>query len=470
MERYGLAFHSDNARIRCLVHIVNIVVQTLLKELDEAEVPDINNYFNMMKSLPVHYNPNNDEDLQEMEGEDFADLDSAEIKEMLDQELGDVPKSAVKKASCQSVCQGAVHPRWARGQGSASDIGAVQVLRIIVNKIVSSPQCRKYFRKCTVQFYAGKKNEKGTRIEILMVIRDVRTRWNYTHAMIKRALLLRKVWCLKVFTSVTFKMSRAGTPTLPWAILCYHLMQNALAANCTDEKLRPSLQQAAKAGLNHLNHYYKIALSNHYNIIATILHPHLRLGYFKNLGKDEHTRAEIIFKTVYEQYENEATTCSTVPESSPLALASSSSSFLSQLSLFEVDKGDYAIGQQKSELDRYLLIGQGGRGHADAPLHWWKVCHHSLILSRKCAHLSCSYISTSSPFSQRWLVIFLPSQVPVFLWSAFSQNPATSALTFEVPCVLQRSLKLCACGNGFATISWPSSRPFYLHLSNYRLL
>lgn len=46
-------------------------------------------------------------------------------------------------------------------------------------------------------------------------------------------------------------------------------MQNALAANCTDEKLRPSLQQAAKAGLNHLNHYYKIALSNHYNIIAT---------------------------------------------------------------------------------------------------------------------------------------------------------------------------------------------------------
>ncbi|KZP32764.1 hypothetical protein FIBSPDRAFT_722118 [Athelia psychrophila] len=25
-----------------------------------------------------------------------------------------------------------------------------------------------------------------------MVIRDVRTRWNYTHAMIKRALILRK--------------------------------------------------------------------------------------------------------------------------------------------------------------------------------------------------------------------------------------------------------------------------------------
>ena len=27
----------------------------------------------------------------------------------------------------------------------------------------------------------------------LMVIRDVRTRWNYTHAMIRRALLLREV-------------------------------------------------------------------------------------------------------------------------------------------------------------------------------------------------------------------------------------------------------------------------------------
>lgn len=64
-------------------------------------------------------------------------------------------------------------------------------------------------------------------------------------------------------------MSRAGTPTLPWAIPCYHLMQNALTANCTDGKLRPALRQAAQAGLNRLNYYYKIALSNHYNVIAT---------------------------------------------------------------------------------------------------------------------------------------------------------------------------------------------------------
>ena len=31
-----------------------------------------------------------------------------------------------------------------------------------------------------------------------MVIRDVVTRWNYTHAMIKRALMLRKV-CLIIY-------------------------------------------------------------------------------------------------------------------------------------------------------------------------------------------------------------------------------------------------------------------------------
>lgn len=78
-------------------------MQTLLKELDEADDPDLNDYFNMTKSLPVHYNPDDDEDLREMEGEEFADLDSAEIEEMLDEELGDVPKSAVKKVSCRST-------------------------------------------------------------------------------------------------------------------------------------------------------------------------------------------------------------------------------------------------------------------------------------------------------------------------------------------------------------------------------
>lgn len=87
MERYGLSFHSDNARIRCLAHIVNIVVQTLLKELDKADDPTTNDNFESMKKMPVHYSPDDDEDLQEMETEDL-DVDQAVVDEkMIDEEM-----------------------------------------------------------------------------------------------------------------------------------------------------------------------------------------------------------------------------------------------------------------------------------------------------------------------------------------------------------------------------------------------
>jgi hypothetical protein len=44
---------------------------------------------------------------------------------------------------------------------------------------------------------------KGSKLELLMVIRDVVTHWNYTHAMIKRALMLHKVSSFSsVFTSL----------------------------------------------------------------------------------------------------------------------------------------------------------------------------------------------------------------------------------------------------------------------------
>ena len=41
--------------------------------------------------------------------------------------------------------------------------------------------------------YDGVVTAKGSMLELLMVIQDVVTCWNYTHAMIKRALMLHKV-------------------------------------------------------------------------------------------------------------------------------------------------------------------------------------------------------------------------------------------------------------------------------------
>jgi hypothetical protein len=45
LKKYGLQFHPQNARIRCLAHIVNLIVQCLLSSLNEADDPEKDDYF-----------------------------------------------------------------------------------------------------------------------------------------------------------------------------------------------------------------------------------------------------------------------------------------------------------------------------------------------------------------------------------------------------------------------------------------
>lgn len=63
-----------------------------------------------------------------------------------------------------------------------------------MNKIVASPQQRSNYRKTLVRVYdAEDLAPSGKEIRLLMVIRDVRTRWNWTKEMIQRALLQKDV-------------------------------------------------------------------------------------------------------------------------------------------------------------------------------------------------------------------------------------------------------------------------------------
>ncbi len=70
-------------------------------------------------------------------------------------------------------------------------------LRTICVKIDATPGRRASFRIHARKKYPTEtlSNQNGppTLIWRLMPVRDVRTRWNYTHAMIKRGLILRKV-------------------------------------------------------------------------------------------------------------------------------------------------------------------------------------------------------------------------------------------------------------------------------------
>jgi hypothetical protein len=73
-------------------------------------------------------------------------------------------------------------------------------IRTICTKICSSPQRRSYFRRIAQRVCGGKKApealnplKKHGDVGMLMVLRDVVTRWNSTQAMLRRSLILQDV-------------------------------------------------------------------------------------------------------------------------------------------------------------------------------------------------------------------------------------------------------------------------------------
>ena len=75
-------------------------------------------------------------------------------------------------------------------------------IRTICTKLCGSPQRRSSFRRIAKRVCGRKKApeeldplQKHLDIGMLMVLRDVITRWNSTHAMIRRSLILQDVSC-----------------------------------------------------------------------------------------------------------------------------------------------------------------------------------------------------------------------------------------------------------------------------------
>lgn len=112
LQRYNLHFVPQNGQIRCLAHVVNLVVQQMLSELLDVDNPDISDYYHELnKHEPFHYNPENDEEVrmfeQEVsegtraaEGEDKHELDDEDSDEMGDIAKEQLPvRSAVKKVN-----------------------------------------------------------------------------------------------------------------------------------------------------------------------------------------------------------------------------------------------------------------------------------------------------------------------------------------------------------------------------------
>lgn len=75
LARYNIPWTPD-MHIRCIAHVINLIVQAFLYGMDEADDPDIVDNFDSNKDAPIHYNVDEDEDQIAMENEAMEDLAS----------------------------------------------------------------------------------------------------------------------------------------------------------------------------------------------------------------------------------------------------------------------------------------------------------------------------------------------------------------------------------------------------------
>jgi hypothetical protein len=55
MEKFDIQFVPDNSQIRCIAHIVNLVIQKLLAAFNDAADPDNDDNYVPNKDDPFHY-------------------------------------------------------------------------------------------------------------------------------------------------------------------------------------------------------------------------------------------------------------------------------------------------------------------------------------------------------------------------------------------------------------------------------
>ncbi|KAJ7150500.1 hypothetical protein C8R43DRAFT_887357, partial [Mycena crocata] len=189
-------------------------------------------------------------------------------------------------------------------------------------------------------------------------------KWVIDREELRPLLLTSKEWelleklgdILQIFTQVTLQMSRAQTPTLPWVLPMYEHMLKNLKAHRDDHSLLESLRTAASAGLEKLETYYQKAKGCQFNVVATSESPN---------------NAKVLFEFVFESYKKTHATLPAQTKKTPLA--KTSSSFLDDVSMLDVEEDDSA--PQESEFERfYVACRTRGRGEPNNPLAWWKVC------------------------------------------------------------------------------------------------
>ncbi|KAH9015122.1 hypothetical protein EDB83DRAFT_2232795, partial [Lactarius deliciosus] len=358
---YGAPFHPDNSHIRCLAHVVNIVVQKILSVAKEADDPQIQDYYERLnKQFPVHYDLGEDEELQDFENEDDSangvlnDLNDG----LIDQETGE--------------------------QDGFTAMSVIEKLRTAVLKIVSTPGRRQLFREKAKQYYSldtyhSKKGEV-TQIAMLMPVRDAIDSWLFEFEELRGILLTSREWdllgqyeeLLQSFTEVTAIISRSSMPTLPWVLPMYELMREHLVKFMDDDERPLAIREAACAGHEKLMQYYGIGRRSMHIIVATICHPALRTDWFLKLGDDDHTYALTVFRHVYEEYALRFSPTEDGAATHDKSDTDSDSGILGSAAARPLVEHTHSKPESPSEFTRWVT-NEGGGGKMNYPLVWWKV-------------------------------------------------------------------------------------------------
>ncbi|KAF8257571.1 hypothetical protein EI94DRAFT_1629243 [Lactarius quietus] len=414
MELYHVPFHPNNSHIRCLAHVVNLVVQKMLSIAKDIDDPEFQDYYEQLnKQFPIHYDLDNDEELCDFENEkdDGSKVQTDLGDGLVDQECGEQDHFSE--------------------MGTIEKVSLMRSILSIFVKIVSTPGCRQLFRK--------KAKWVITHVAMLMPVRDAIDAWLFEFEELCGLLLSSREWdilgqyedLLECFTEVTAVISHSSMPTLPWFLPMYELMHEHLVMFMDDAEWPLAIREAACAGNEKLMQYYKIARESMHVIVATACHPTLRMNWFLKLGENSHTHALTVFRHVYEEYASNMSPVEDQPTTHGGADSDSDNGILGSAAARPVIEETHLHTESQSEFARWVA-NEGGHGKMHYPLIWWKVCHCNLILTGTCELtlvLHSKLTQQSSLSLHKWQKTFSQSWGHWSLWRDFFQVCDTFAET-----------------------------------------
>ena len=133
--RYHLNYNAEDHRIRCMGHVINLVAQAMLFSIEEADDPEVNDYFEIHKFEPIHLNDelaeklygvldkeseagsssevseiekmdDNSDEEEEWSDDELAELlEAVESKESADANVREQSASAIKKVCLSKLLQ-----------------------------------------------------------------------------------------------------------------------------------------------------------------------------------------------------------------------------------------------------------------------------------------------------------------------------------------------------------------------------